>query len=71
MGRYTVAEGVETADQFHTLRSLGVDAYQGWLFAKALPSAELRAVLAGEPYPVPTGRAAAPDALATQAVRPY
>ena len=43
MGRSTVAEGVETAEQFHRLRGIGVDAYQGWLFAKALPAAELRA----------------------------
>ena len=35
MGRTTVAEGVETADQFHRLRGIGVDAYQGWLFSKA------------------------------------
>ncbi|MGQ0480068.1 MAG: putative bifunctional diguanylate cyclase/phosphodiesterase [Pseudonocardia sp.] len=71
MGRYCVAEGVETAEQFHTLRGLGVDAYQGWLFAKALEPAVLREVLAGGPYPIPAGRAAPPpDALATQAVPP-
>ena len=29
MGRVTVAEGVETAEQFHVLRGIGVDAYQG------------------------------------------
>jgi len=53
MGRYCVAEGVETAEQFHALRGLGVDAYQGWLFAKAL-----------EPSVVPehAGRRAAPGA---------
>ena len=35
MGRTTVAEGVETAEQFHVLRGIGVDAYQGWLFSRA------------------------------------
>ncbi|MBV9314032.1 MAG: EAL domain-containing protein [Pseudonocardia sp.] len=70
MGRYCVAEGVETAEQFHALRALGVDAYQGWLFAKALEPTALRAVLAGPPYPVPAGQPGpVPDALATQAVR--
>ena len=48
MGRTAVAEGVETADQFHRLRGIGVDAYQGWLFAKALPAPELRELLAGD-----------------------
>jgi diguanylate cyclase (GGDEF)-like protein/PAS domain S-box-containing protein len=70
MGRYCVAEGVETAEQFHMLRDMGVDAYQGWLFAKALEPAALRAVLAGPAYPVPAAKpVAVPDALATQAVR--
>jgi EAL domain-containing protein (putative c-di-GMP-specific phosphodiesterase class I) len=69
MGRYCVAEGVETAEQFHTLRGLGVDAYQGWLFAKALEPAAIRAVLAGSPYPVPEGSPAPPpDGVSTQAV---
>jgi EAL domain-containing protein (putative c-di-GMP-specific phosphodiesterase class I) len=46
MGRTTVAEGVETAEQFHVLRGIGVDAYQGWLFSRPLRSAALRDVLA-------------------------
>ena len=37
MGRSCVAEGVETATQFHVLRGMGVDAYQGWLFSRAVP----------------------------------
>ena len=53
MGRSTVAEGVETAEQFHRLRSIGVDAYQGWLFAKALPPAELRQLLPGDRMSTP------------------
>lgn len=47
MGRSTVAEGVETADQFHVLRGIGVDAYQGWLFSRPVPPAQLQALLAG------------------------
>ena len=58
MGRTTVAEGVETADQFHVLRGIGVDAYQGWLFATALPAAELRLLLAGERMATPANVAA-------------
>ncbi|SDF73151.1 putative bifunctional diguanylate cyclase/phosphodiesterase [Pseudonocardia oroxyli] len=47
LGRTTVAEGVETAEQFHVLRGLGVDAYQGWLFARPLEPDALRRTLAG------------------------
>ncbi|HEY4005614.1 MAG TPA: EAL domain-containing protein [Pseudonocardia sp.] len=69
MGRYCVAEGVETAEQFHALRSLGVDAYQGWLFAKALEPKAFRAVLEGPPMPLPPGEPGPPpDGLATQAL---
>ena len=45
MGLVCVAEGVETAAQFQVLRDLGVDAYQGWLFSRALPAPDLRALL--------------------------
>jgi EAL domain-containing protein (putative c-di-GMP-specific phosphodiesterase class I) len=45
MGRCTVAEGVETAEQFHVLRGIGVDAYQGWLFSRPLAPAQLRELL--------------------------
>ncbi|HEY8373244.1 MAG TPA: EAL domain-containing protein [Pseudonocardiaceae bacterium] len=45
MGRHCVAEGVETATQFHVLRGVGVDAYQGWLFSRPVPAPEFRAVL--------------------------
>jgi hypothetical protein len=69
MGRYCVAEGVETAEQFHALRGLGVDAYQGWLFAKAMEPTAFRAMLVGPPLPVPAGQPAqAPDGLATMAL---
>ncbi len=34
LGLVTVAEGVETEAQFHALRSMGVDEFQGYLFAR-------------------------------------
>ena len=60
MGRTTVAEGVETAEQFHVLRGIGVDAYQGWLFARPLPDERLREVLVGGRLPTPATAAARP-----------
>ncbi|QFZ23159.1 sensor domain-containing protein [Saccharothrix syringae] len=53
MGRQCVAEGVETATQFHVLRGMGVDAYQGWLFSRPVPPKEFRAVLALGPLHIP------------------
>ena len=53
MGRSTVAEGVETTEQYHVLRGIGVDAYQGWLFARSLPPRQLRELLAGGRVAVP------------------
>ncbi len=53
LGRSCVAEGVETADQFHVLHSVGVDAYQGWLFSKAVDHDRLRALLTGGRLPTP------------------
>ncbi|MFC7341049.1 EAL domain-containing protein [Saccharopolyspora griseoalba] len=45
MDRQCVAEGVETATQFELLRGVGVGSYQGWLFSRAVPAAEFRALL--------------------------
>ncbi|MDQ4021741.1 MAG: EAL domain-containing protein [Actinomycetota bacterium] len=45
MGRTCVAEGVETATQFQVLRGLGVHAYQGWYFSRAVGGPEFRALL--------------------------
>jgi EAL domain-containing protein (putative c-di-GMP-specific phosphodiesterase class I) len=55
MGRRCVAEGVESADQYHVLRGIKVDAYQGWLFAKPLDGAALREMIAGAALPTPQG----------------
>jgi len=53
MGGTCVAEGVETPQQFHVLRGVGVEAYQGYLFSKPVPPPEFRAVLAFGPLHVP------------------
>lgn len=42
MGRHCIAEGVEHTDQLRALRELGINRYQGWLFAPALRPEELR-----------------------------
>lgn len=53
LGRQCIAEGVETAGQFHILSDLGVDAYQGWLFARAMPEPEFATLLDHTPLYVP------------------
>lgn len=44
-GVHVVAEGVETEHEFELLKSFGCDAYQGYLFARPLPLADLEALL--------------------------
>lgn len=53
LGRHCTAEGVETAGQLHVLAELGVDAYQGWLFARAMPEPQFTSLLARAPLYVP------------------
>ncbi len=40
-----VAEGVEHAEQLAFLQAHGCDTYQGWLFSKAIPAAEMTRLL--------------------------
>ena len=48
LDRFCIAEGVENGTQQHLLQSIGVDVYQGYLFAPPLPPERFRAFLAGE-----------------------
>ena len=53
VGAFTVAEGVETVEQYAVLRSMGCQRGQGWLWSPAVPIAELEdAVAACEQVPV-------------------
>jgi diguanylate cyclase (GGDEF)-like protein/PAS domain S-box-containing protein len=52
MGRDCIAEGVETATQYHVLRGIGMDSYQGWYFSYPIPPEELRRTFAHSPLPV-------------------
>src|SRR4029077_8826705 len=47
LGLLAVAEGIETDGQLASVRELGCDLAQGFLFAKPIPADELRDVLAG------------------------
>ena len=37
LGIHTVAEGIETEEQFSYLKSLGCDRFQGYYFSHAIP----------------------------------
>ncbi len=45
LGMKVTAEGVETAEQFALLRSLGCDSLQGYLFSRPLPVAQMQELL--------------------------
>jgi predicted signal transduction protein with EAL and GGDEF domain len=50
LGLRVIAEGVETEEQLNRLRPQGLDAYQGFLFSRPVPAAEiLRLLRAGRP----------------------
>ena len=50
LGLRVIAEGVETEAQLNRLRTQGLDAYQGFLFSRPVPAAEiLRLLRAGRP----------------------
>ena len=45
LGKSVTAEGVETREQYETLRALGCDLIQGYLLSPALPAAEFEALV--------------------------
>ena len=47
LGLQAIAEGIESDSQLASLRALGCDLAQGYLFARPLPEAHVRTVLAG------------------------
>jgi diguanylate cyclase (GGDEF)-like protein len=49
LGCVTVAEGVETEEQQHQLRDLGVDMAQGFLFGRSMPPEQISAMFGTEP----------------------
>lgn len=53
LGMRTVAEGVETAQQLATLKAMGVDEYQGYHFARPMPSDDWLALLRSVPGGLP------------------
>jgi len=59
----TIAEGVETAEQMFTLKSMGCNIVQGYYFSKPLPAAEFEKFLLEKRSRIETG--ADPDSLDT------
>lgn len=57
-GMRSVAEGVETEEQWHAVRDLGFDRAQGYLFGRPLPAEQMTSVLAGHPEHHSAGRTA-------------
>ncbi len=64
LGRTVIAEGVETAEQAASLRDLGCDFVQGFLYGRPVPPAELFGLSLPQQAPVPTWSAMQPDGAA-------
>jgi EAL domain-containing protein (putative c-di-GMP-specific phosphodiesterase class I) len=50
IGVFAVAEGVETAEQLDTLRSMGCESAQGYLFSKPISAHEAGLLLETDPH---------------------
>ena len=59
LGVDVIVEGVETEQQAAMLRTAGCDEYQGFLFARPMPAADLAAWLERQPLPLSGPRAVA------------
>jgi diguanylate cyclase len=60
LGKHTVAEGIETQAQADTLRQLGCDEFQGFLFSKPVPAKEFAALCRFSAQQNPVASLAAP-----------
>ena len=47
LGLIAIAEGIESEEQLASMRRLGCDQAQGYVFARPAPAAEIEALLAG------------------------
>jgi hypothetical protein len=65
---HVIAEGVEIADQAAALREAGCHRFQGWLYAPALPAADLLPLLTRTEPVSPRRTAAIPRARAGSAI---
>jgi EAL domain-containing protein (putative c-di-GMP-specific phosphodiesterase class I) len=68
LGSDVIAEGVEIADQAAALREAGCCRFQGWLYAPALPAADLLPLMTRTEPAFPRRTAAIPRARAASAI---
>ncbi|MCF8470396.1 MAG: EAL domain-containing protein [Parvibaculum sp.] len=64
LGMTVIAEGVETANQYNTLRDLGCDEVQGYFTGRPMPAAEFEVFLRNSPAGKPASTAGTPPRAA-------